>query len=154
MIFELTFPFCFFYLFFIFLDIPNNFISRNCSCVYHFLEILFLFCMYLCDCSTCTCVYVWIEKKEKKKYTHNHAPDISVWRCSCHRNEKQTSKFFFNYDANLTSVITVDSSLIFFSLRCRFMCMTPLDVMSSTLKTSVIFWGTSFKFWLRPWKKY
>ena len=33
-------------------------------------------------------------------YTHNHAPKILLWKCSYHRNEKQNSKFFFNYDAN------------------------------------------------------
>ena len=33
-------------------------------------------------------------------YRHNHAPKILLWKCSCHRNEKQNSKFFFNYDAN------------------------------------------------------
>ena len=32
-----------------------------------------------------------------------------------------------------------------------FFCMTSLDVTSSTLKTSLKFWGTAFKFWLRPW---
>ena len=82
-------------------------------------------------------------------YTHNHALGILLWRCCCHGNEKQNSKSFFNYDANLTSVITMELKFIFFSLRCLFLCMTSLAA-SSMLKTSVKFWGTSFKFWLRP----
>ena len=80
--------------------------------------------------------------------SHNHVPGILLWQCSCHRNEKQNSESFFNYDANLTSVITMELKFIFFSLRCWFLCMTSLVVTSS--KTSVKFWGTSFKFWLRP----
>ena len=40
---------------------------------------------------------------------------------------------FFNYDANLTSVITMELKLIFF------LWMTTLAVMSSTLKTSLNF---------------
>ena len=47
-------------------------------------------------------------------YPHNHAPEILLWRCSCHRNEKQTFKSFFNYDANLTSVITMELKFNFF----------------------------------------
>ena len=39
----------------------------------------------------------------------------------------------------------------FFSLRCWFLCMTSLAVTPSMLKTSVKFWGTSFKFWLCLW---
>ena len=42
----------------------------------------------------------------------------------------------------------------FFSLRCWFLFMTSLAVTSSMLETSVKFWGTSFKFWLRPWENY
>ena len=80
-------------------------------------------------------------------YTDSHAPEIFLWRCSCHRNEKQNSNSFFNYDSNLTSVITTE--LNFFSLRCSFLCMTSLSVTPSVLKTSVKFWVTSFKFWLR-----
>ena len=83
--------------------------------------------------------------------THNHALGILLWQCSCHRNEKQNSESFFNYDANLTSVITMELKFIFFSLRCWFLCMTSLAVTSSMLKTSVKYWVTSFKFWLRPW---
>ena len=79
-------------------------------------------------------------------YTHNHAPEILLWRCSC-----------LQHDASLTSVITMELKL-FFSLRCWFLCMTSLAVTSSMLKTSVKFWGPSFKFWLRPciwyWKYY
>ena len=84
-------------------------------------------------------------------YSHNHAPGILLWQCSCHRNEKQNSESFFNYDANLTSVITMELKFIFFSLRCWFLCMTSIAVSSSLLKTAAKFWGNSFKFWLRPW---
>ena len=84
-------------------------------------------------------------------YSHNHAPGILLWQCSCHRNEKQNSESFFNYDANLTSVITMELKFIFFSFRCWFLCMTSIAVSSSLLKTAAKFWGTSFKFWLRPW---
>ena len=84
-------------------------------------------------------------------YTDNHAPDISLWQCACLRNEKQNSNFFFNYDANLMSVITMELKFIFFSLRFWFLCMMSLAGTSSMLKTSVKFWTTSFKFWLRPW---
>ena len=72
---------------------------------------------------------------ETREYTHNQ--------------EKQNSESFFNYDANLTSVITMELKF-FFSLRCWFFCMTSLAVRSSMLKTSVKLWDTSFKFWLRP----
>ena len=51
---------------------------------------------------------------------------------------KTKSESFFNYDANLTSVITMDLKIIF-SLRCWFLCMTSLGVTSSMLKTSVGF---------------
>ena len=47
-------------------------------------------------------------------YTHNHASHTLLWRCSCHRNQKQNSKSFFNYDANLTLVITMELKFIFF----------------------------------------
>ena len=47
-------------------------------------------------------------------YSHNHAPGILLWQCSYHRNEKQNSEIFFNYDANLTSVITMELKFIFF----------------------------------------
>ena len=47
-------------------------------------------------------------------YPHNHALEILLGTCSCCRNEKQNSKFFFNYDANLTSVITMEFNFIFF----------------------------------------
>ena len=60
---------------------------------------------------------------------HNHAPEILLWRCSCHRNKKQNSRSSFNY----------------------MNCMKSLAVTSSTLKTSVKFWDTSFKFWLCLW---
>ena len=33
--------------------------------------------------------------------------------CSCHRNEKQNSYSFLNYDANLTSVITMELKVLF-----------------------------------------
>ena len=83
-------------------------------------------------------------------YMHNHAPGILLWQCSCHRNEKQNSEPFFNYDANLTSVITMELKF-FFSLRCWFLCVTSLAVTWSMLKISLKFWGTSFKFWLHLW---
>ena len=83
-------------------------------------------------------------------YSHNHAPGILLWQSCCHRNEKQNSKSFFNYDANLTSVITMELKFIFFALRCWFLRMTSTHVTSSTLKTFVKFWGFSFKLWLRP----
>ena len=47
-------------------------------------------------------------------YTHNYAPEISLWRCSCLKNEKQNSKSLFNHDANLTSVIIVERKFIYF----------------------------------------
>ena len=86
-------------------------------------------------------------------YTHNHAPEILLWQCSCHRNKKNSFKLqksFFNYDANLTSVIAMELKFLF-SLRCWFLCMMSLALTSAILKTSVKFWGTSFKFWLCPW---
>ena len=46
-------------------------------------------------------------------YTHNHAPGILIWKCSCHRNEKQNPESFFSYDANLTSVITMELKFYF-----------------------------------------
>ena len=96
----------------------------------------------------------WLKVRRKLTvmltYTHNYAAEILLWRCSYHRNEKQNSKSFFNYDGNLTSVITMELKLFFFSLRCWFLCMTSLAVTLSTLEISVKFWGTSFKFWLRP----
>ena len=67
-------------------------------------------------------------------YTHNHA---------------ENSESFYNYDANLTSVITIELKFIFW--RCWFLCMTTLAMPSSMLKTSLKFWGTSFKFWIHPW---
>ena len=93
----------------------------------------------------------WQNNTVMLTYLHNHEPGILLWQCSCHRNEKQNSESFLNYDANLTSLITVELKFIFFSLRCWFLCITSLAVTSSTLKTSVKFWGVSFKFWLRPW---
>ena len=81
-------------------------------------------------------------------YTHNHAPGTLLWWCFCHTNEKQNSESFFNYDVNVTSVITMELNC--FSLRCWFLCMMSLAVTSSMLKTSTKFWCTSFKLWLRP----
>ena len=79
-------------------------------------------------------------------YTHNHAP--KVWRCCCEgvlaiemKNKIPIQKSFFKYDANLTSVITVE--LILFSLRCSLLPMTSLAVTSSKFKASVKFRGTS-----------
>ena len=43
------------------------------------------------------------------------------------------------------------TQVYFVSLQCWFLCMTSLVVTSSILKTSVKFWGTSFKSWLCPW---
>ena len=34
---------------------------------------------------------------------------------------------------------------------CCFFCMTSLEVTQSTLKTSLKFLGTAFKFWIHPW---
>ena len=59
-------------------------------------------------------------------YSHNHAPGILLWQCSCHRNEKQNSESFFNYDANLTSVITMERKFIFFFV----MLVSLYDVIS------------------------
>ena len=73
-------------------------------------------------------------------YTHNHAHEILLWRCSCNRNEKQNSKSFCNYDANLTIVITMELKLIFFLS----MSVSLYDVISCD-------GGTCFKFWLRLW---
>ena len=39
---------------------------------------------------------------------------ILLWQCPCHRNKKQNSEYFFNYDANLTLVITMELKFIFF----------------------------------------
>ena len=39
----------------------------------------------------------------------------------------------------------------FFPLRCWFLRMNSLAVTSSTSRTSMKFWGTSFKFWSHPW---
>ena len=69
------------------------------------------------------------------------------------------NKSFFKYDANLTSVITMELNFILFPLRCWFLCITSLAVTSSMLKTSVKFWVISFKFWLHLcpiefWVKY
>ena len=95
----------------------------------------------------------WTSRQSKTvmlTYTHNHAPGILQWQCFCHRNEKQNFKSFFNYDVNLTSVITMELKLIFFFA----MLASRYDVIrctSSMLRTSVKFWATSFKFWLRPW---
>ena len=91
-------------------------------------------------------------------YSHNHALGILLWQCSCHRNEKKkNSESFFNYDANLTSVIAIELKFsrtqIFFSLRCWFLWRTSLAVTSSMLKPFVKFWST-FTFWLRPWPPY
>ena len=44
-------------------------------------------------------------------YTHNHAPEILLRRCSCHKNEKKIQ--VCNYDANLASVITVELKFFF-----------------------------------------
>ena len=82
-------------------------------------------------------------------YTHNHAPGILLWHGSCHRNKNPNSKSFFNYDANLTKVITIELKVfgVFFTMLVSLYCV-DLAVALSMLKTSVKFWGTSFKFWL------
>ena len=84
-------------------------------------------------------------------YTHNHAPGILLWHGSCHRNKNPNSKSFFNYDANLTKVITIELKVfgVFFAMLVSLYCV-DLAVALSMLKTSVKFWGTSFKFCLRP----
>ena len=53
--------------------------------------------------------------------------------------KNKVPSFFFNYDANVTSVITRELNFTFFSLRCWFLYMTSLAVTSSMLKTSVEF---------------
>ena len=45
-------------------------------------------------------------------YRHNHS--LGIWQCFCHRNEKQNSEPFFNYHANLISVIYYGSRVYFF----------------------------------------
>ena len=50
---------------------------------------------------------------ETREWAHNHAPGILLWQCSCHRNEKQNSESFFNYDTILTSVITMELKYFF-----------------------------------------
>ena len=45
--------------------------------------------------------------------THNHTPEMLLWRSSCHRNTKQNSKPFFNCDAYLTSVIIMGLKFFF-----------------------------------------
>ena len=64
-------------------------------------------------------------------YTHNHIPGTLLRQYSSYRNEKQNSKSFFNDDANLTLVITMELNFIFFSLWCWFLCMASLAVTSS-----------------------
>ena len=70
------------------------------------------------------------------------------WRCSCLWNEKQSSTSFFNYDAKLTSVITMGTLVYFFSLAMFFCDVMSCDVIN--VKNFMKFWGTSFEFWLRP----
>ena len=59
------------------------------------------------------------------------------------------------YDANLISVITTELKFIFFHCDVCFCvwsnqcCVVIIAVTPSVLKTSVKFWGISFKFWLR-----
>ena len=55
------------------------------------------------------------------------------WRCSCHRNEKQNSKLFFNYDASVINISDYYGNSSFFWRSCVF-CMTSLAVTSSKLK--------------------
>ena len=53
----------------------------------------------------------------------------------------------------LSSMITMETLVNFFSdvgFFVCFFCMTSLAVTSSMLKTSMKFWGTTFRFWLRP----
>ena len=66
-------------------------------------------------------------------YSHSHASGILLCQCSCHGNEKQNFESFFNYDANLTSVITMELNFIFFLCDVRF-SVTSLAVTSSLLK--------------------
>ena len=86
-------------------------------------------------------------------FTHNHAPGILLWQFPCHRNEKQNSESFFNYDANLTSVIIMELKFMFFFFA---MLISLYDVISCDIINvknfrESTFRGTSFKFWLRPW---
>ena len=66
-------------------------------------------------------------------YTHNYAPKILLWKCSCHKNEKQNCKSLFYDNPDLKSVITMELKFIFFTLRCCFLRMTSLAVTPSTL---------------------
>ena len=63
------------------------------------------------------CLFRPLLQFETREYTHNHALGILIWQCPCHRNGKQNSESFFNYDTNLTSVITMELKFIFFFLK-------------------------------------
>ena len=83
-------------------------------------------------------------------YSHNHVPGILLWQCFCLRNAKQNSDSFFNYDANLTWVMTTELKIIFFLS----MLVSLYDVISCDIinvKNFRKIWGTSFKFWSRPY---
>ena len=47
---------------------------------------------------------------------HNRALGILLWPWFCHRIEKQNSESFLNYDADLTSVITMKLKFFFFAM--------------------------------------
>ena len=51
-------------------------------------------------------------------------------KCSCHGNEKQNSESFFNYDANLTSVITMELKFIYLFIYFFAMLISLYDVIS------------------------
>ena len=63
-------------------------------------------------------------------YMHDHAPGILLWQCFCHRNEKQNSESFFNYDANLTSVITMKLKYVFFAMLVSLYDVISCDVIN------------------------
>ena len=92
------------------------------------LVLLFTLCYYLMLAESTQWIFCQ-NNTVMLTYTQNHGLEILFWRCSCHRNEKQSSKSFFKYDANLLSVITIEwllSSLFFFFA----MLLSPYDVIS------------------------
>ena len=48
----------------------------------------------------------------------------------CHRNEKQNSESFFNYNANLTSVIIMELKFFFFAMLVSLYDVISCDVVN------------------------
>ena len=48
----------------------------------------------------------------------------------CHRNEKQNSESFFNYNANLTSVIIMELKIFFFAMLVSLYDVISCDVIN------------------------